>query len=60
VIITQNRDDRVGGTPLFSPPTTVIINDRVATDWAAMKSYQVKSWQRRFPSGPTPSRASVR
>jgi cyclase len=49
VIITQNHGDHVGGTPLFSPPATVIVHDRVAKDWAAMKDYQVKSWRKRFP-----------
>jgi cyclase len=49
VIITQNHGDHTGGTPLFSPPATVIVQDRVAKDWAAMKDYQVRSWQRRFP-----------
>ena len=48
VVITQNHGDHVGGTPLFSPPATVIVHDRVAKDWAALKGYQVKSWQRRF------------
>lgn len=49
VVITQNHGDHAGGTPLFSPPATVIVHDRVAKDWAAMKSYQVKSWRQRFP-----------
>jgi cyclase len=49
VIITQNHGDHVGGTPLFSPPATVIVHDRVAKDWAAMKDYQIKSWRKRFP-----------
>lgn len=49
VVITQNHGDHVGGTPLFSPPATVIVHDRVAKDWAAMKDYQIKSWRKRFP-----------
>jgi cyclase len=49
VIITQNHGDHTGGTPLFSPPATVIVQDRVAKDWAGMKGYQIKSWQKRFP-----------
>jgi cyclase len=48
VVITQNHGDHSGGTPLFSPPATVIVQDRVAKDWAAMKPYQIKSWQKRF------------
>ncbi len=49
VVITQNHGDHTGGTPLFSPPATVIVQDKVAKDWAAMKDYQIKSWQKRFP-----------
>jgi cyclase len=49
VVITQNHGDHTGGTPLFSPPATVIVQDRVAKDWAAMKGYQIRSWQKRFP-----------
>jgi cyclase len=49
VVITQNHGDHTGGTPLFSPPATVVVHDRVAKDWAALKGYQVKSWQKRFP-----------
>jgi len=48
-VITQNHGDHTGGTPLFSPPATVIVQDKVAKDWAAMKDYQIKSWQKRFP-----------
>ena len=46
VVITQNHGDHTGGTPLFSPPATVIVQDKVAKDWAAMKDYQIKSWQK--------------
>ena len=49
VVITQNHGDHSGGTPLFSPPATVIVQDRVAKDWAGMKDYQIKAWQKRFP-----------
>ena len=49
VVITQNHGDHTGGTPLFSPPATVIVQEKVAKDWAAMKDYQVRSWQKRFP-----------
>jgi cyclase len=49
VVITQNHGDHTGGTPLFSPPATVIVQDKVAKDWAAMKDYQFRSWQKRFP-----------
>jgi cyclase len=48
VVITQNHGDHVGGTPLFSPPASVIVHERVAKDWAAWKPYQVKSWRKRF------------
>ena len=48
VIITQNHGDHTGGTPLFAPPATVIVHDRVAKDWASWKPYQVKSWRLRF------------
>src|SRR5436190_10533336 len=49
VIITQNHGDHVGGIPLFSPPATVIVHDRVVRDWASMKPYQIKTWRKRFP-----------
>src|SRR5258705_4805105 len=48
VIISQNHGDHVGGTPLFSPPASVIVHDRVAKDWATWKPYQIKSWRKRF------------
>lgn len=48
VVITQNHGDHTGGTPLFSPPATVIVQDQVAKDWTSMKHYQIKSWQKRF------------
>jgi cyclase len=48
VIITQNHGDHTGGTPLFAPPANVIVHERVARDWAALKPYQVKSWRKRF------------
>jgi cyclase len=49
VVITQNHGDHTGGTPLFSPPATVIVQDRVAKNWAALKPYQVKAWRKHFP-----------
>jgi len=49
VIITQNHGDHIGGTPLFSPPATVILYDRVAKDWKSWKPHLVKSWRKRFP-----------
>jgi len=48
VVITQNHGDHAGGTPLFSPPATVIVHERVATQWAAMKPYQINAWRKRF------------
>ena len=48
VIITQNHGDHAGGTPAFAPPAHVIVQERVAKDWAAYKPYQVKAWRKRF------------
>jgi len=48
VIVSQNHGDHVGGTPLFAPPATVIVHDRVARDWATWKPHQIKSWRKRF------------
>ena len=41
VIITQNHGDHVGGIPLFSPPATVIVHDRVVRDWATRSGWPV-------------------
>jgi len=49
VIITQNHADHIGGTGLFTPPANVIVHDRIANEWASWKSYQIKSWRKRFP-----------
>ena len=48
VIISQNHGDHIGGTPLFAPPATVIVHDRVAEAWAAWRPHQLNSWRKRF------------
>src|SRR5262245_39557741 len=48
VIITQNHGDHAGGTPAFAPPAHVIVQERVAKDWASYKPNQVKAWRKRF------------
>ena len=48
VIITQNHGDHTGGTPLFSPPATVILHERAAKDWKSWKPNVVKAWRKRF------------
>lgn len=48
VVITQNHGDHTGGTPLFAPPATVVVHDRVAKDWATWKEHRVRSWRKRF------------
>jgi cyclase len=49
IVVTQNHGDHTGGIPLFSPPATVIVQDRVAKNWAQLKDYQIRSWHKRFP-----------
>src|SRR5919197_4759471 len=48
VIITQNHGGHAGGTPAFTPPAHVIVQERVARDWASYKPYQIKAWRKRF------------
>ena len=48
VILTQNHADHIGGTPLFSPPATVIAHERVAESWAKWKPNIVKAWRKFF------------
>jgi cyclase len=48
VIITQNHGDHAGGTPAFAPPAYVVVQARVAKDWASYKPHQVKAWRKRF------------
>ncbi|MBI3940499.1 MAG: MBL fold metallo-hydrolase [Acidobacteria bacterium] len=49
VIISQNHGDHIQGTPLFSPPATVILHQKVARDWLAWKPHLIKVWRKRFP-----------
>ena len=48
VILSQNHADHIGGTPLFSPPATVIAHERVAKNWAQWKPNVVKAWRKFF------------
>jgi len=48
VILSQNHADHIGGTPLFSPPATVIVHERVAKNWSEWKPNVVKAWRKFF------------
>ncbi len=49
VVISQNHGDHTGGTPLFAPPATVVVHDKVASEWGAWRPHQTNSWRKRFP-----------
>ena len=49
VILTQNHGDHIGGTPLFSPPATVIVHERIAEAWSQFKPSQIRGWRKFFP-----------
>ncbi|MDT4894920.1 MAG: cyclase, partial [Pseudonocardiales bacterium] len=48
VVISQNHGDHAGGIPAFLPSAHVIVQERVAKDWASWKPYQTKAWRKRF------------
>lgn len=48
VVITQNHNDHSGGAPLFSPPATTIVHERVVKQWADLTPRQITAWRRRF------------
>lgn len=49
VVITQNHGDHTGGTPLFAPPATVVVHEKVASNWGAWRPHQISAWRKRFP-----------
>ena len=49
VVLSQNHADHIGGTPLFSPPATVIVHERVAEAWAKWKPNVPRAWRKSFP-----------
>jgi glyoxylase-like metal-dependent hydrolase (beta-lactamase superfamily II) len=48
VILSQNHADHIGGTPLFSPPATVIVHEKVAQAWSEWKPNVVRAWRKFF------------
>ena len=49
VVISQNYGDHTGGTPLFAPPATVVVHDKVTSSWGAWRPHQISAWRKRFP-----------